>query len=176
MTTIWFHRLTLTNLSNLANFGCLSQGRVPQWWKFYQFGCNTPRRWKSTHDLRWRKLKTKAWKRCRNPVLSFTQFFSFHLIENADRLLWGGKPKSKGKHNLIAVSSEKGTHWGSIYVWREYAELRRKSMLWEPSSLSRFKKNGVIDVLSHNMDLRVIWTISIFWSVMTGGCFWHEDG
>lgn len=60
------------------------------------------------------KNQRLAWKRCRNPVLSFTQFFSFHLIENADRLLWGGKPKSKGEHNLIAVSTEKGTHRGSI--------------------------------------------------------------
>lgn len=169
-----------SNLSNLANFGCLSGGRVPRWGKFYQFDRNTPQMKiyhnSVSHDLRWRKLKTNAWKRCRNPVLSFTQFFSFHLIENADRLLWGGKPKSKGEHNLIAVSTEKGTHRGSIYVWREYDESRRKSMLWVPSSLSRFKKDGVIDVLSHNMDLRVIWTISIFWSVTTGGRFWHQDG
>lgn len=145
-------------------------------WLKYPADENLPQFGPSWPTMTQIKNQRLAWKRCRNPVLSFTQFFSFHLIENADRLLWGGKPKTKGEHNLIAVSTEKGTHRGSIYVWREYNELRRKSMLWVPSSLSRFKKDGVIDVLSHNMDLRVIWTISIFWSVTTGGRFWHQDG
>jgi len=88
----------------------------------------------------------------------------------------GRKTKNQGRTQFNCSFNRKRNPSRFHFVWREYDESRRKSMLWVPSSLSRFKKDGVIDVLSHNMDLRVIWTISIFWSVTTGGRFWHQDG
>jgi len=65
------------------------------------------------------QIKNQRLERCRNPVLSLTQFFSFHLIENTDRLLLRGKPKSRGEQILLQFQQKKGTHRGSIYVWRE---------------------------------------------------------
>jgi len=89
-----------------------------------------------------------------NPVLSLTQFFSFPLIENADRLLSGGKPKTKGQHNFYAVSTESETVAVSFSFGENVRIYKRKSMcrVGVQSSLDRFKKDWVIDVAGKSYD------------------------
>eukprot|EP00092_Neocalanus_flemingeri_P003561 GFUD01003819.1.p1 GENE.GFUD01003819.1~~GFUD01003819.1.p1 ORF type:complete len:139 (-),score=7.75 GFUD01003819.1:1448-1864(-) len=124
------HRLTLTNLSILANFGNLGaqypedessvnlvEIRSPSDENLPHFGPTRPTM---------TQIKCQRLERCRNPVLSLTQFFSFPLIENADHLLLGGSPKIKGQHNLNAVSTENETSSVS-FSFGENVEITRES-------------------------------------------------
>jgi len=149
------HRLTLTKLSNLANFGCLSQGRVPRWWKFYQFGWNTPQMKiyhnLVPHDLRWRKLNASAWKDAaiRFPVLY--NFFLFIFLQCRSSTL-GRKTKIRGWTKFYRSFNRKGT-LVVPFMFGENVMSRRECLCTElrvPSSLSRFKKDWVIDVESLN--------------------------
>lgn len=165
-----YKSLRLTNLSNLANFGCLSRGRVPRWWKFYQFGCNTPQMKiyhnLFPHHLGWRKLNAVPGKMPQSGS-QFNHFFLF--IRSTDHLLWGGKPKSEGQHDFIAVSTEKEPSWFHLCLERMWwVEEKVGVPSYECRLLLLGLKRTELLMLSRNMDLTVNWTISIFWSVKTG--------
>eukprot|EP00091_Calanus_sinicus_P007242 TRINITY_DN1819_c0_g1_i19.p1 TRINITY_DN1819_c0_g1~~TRINITY_DN1819_c0_g1_i19.p1 ORF type:complete len:101 (-),score=3.27 TRINITY_DN1819_c0_g1_i19:1441-1743(-) len=91
------------------------------------------------HDLRCRKLITTAWKDAKSGS-QFNAIFSLPLIEKADRLLLGGKPKTKGQHNFNAVSTENETVAVSFSFGENVRIYKRKSMcqVGVQSSLDRF--------------------------------------
>lgn len=123
-----YKSLRLTNLSNLANFGCLSRGRVPRWWKFYQFGCNTPQmkiyRNLVPHHLRWRKLKAVPGKMPQSGS-QFNNFFLF--IRSPVQIIYFGEENQNTRVNTILLQfQQKRNPRGSVYVWRECDESKRK--------------------------------------------------
>jgi len=148
------HRLTLSKLSNLANFGCLSWGRVTRWWKvlsiWLQFPTdeNLPQFGPSWPAMT--QIKNQRLERCRNPVLSLTQFFSFHLIENTDRLLLRGKPKSRGEQILLQFQQKKEPIVVQ-FMFGENKRSRRESQC-ECRLLFLGLKRTELLMLSYNMD------------------------
>lgn len=100
------------------------------------------------HDLRWRKLNARAWK---DAAIRFSvlQFFSFHPIQCRSSTL-GRKTKIRGSTQFYCSFNRKGT-LVVPFMFGENVMSRRESWCTElrvPPSLTRFKKDWVIDVES----------------------------